>query len=236
MNSVFNFRQFSIHHDQCAMKVGTDAVLLGAYARVQQAKSALDIGTGSGVIAIMIAQRCDAIIDAVESHEPSALQATLNAASCPWSTRVRIIQSRFQDFWHKSNNKYDLIICNPPFFPDHLRSPDHARNLTRHNVDLSFNELINGAYQLLQPEGDWWLILPHSESDKFLNIAAIQGFSLKHELLIHPKAGKKPHRRIIGLGLEKKKPVSRASLTIRNTDESFTNEYIATTRDFYISF
>jgi tRNA1Val (adenine37-N6)-methyltransferase len=234
MNPVFRFRQFSINHDRCSMKVGTDGVLLGAYTDVSNATEILDIGTGSGVIAIMLAQRCNARITGVELDEPSAGQAVQNAAACPWHDRVAIVHTRFQDYYPLHGGEYDLVVCNPPFFPLHLKSPDHARNLARHSIGLDHDELIKGARDVLKPSGAWWLILPYSEADRFQETAKAEGFHLLHEMIIIPKTGKKAHRKILSLGVENMMKATRSTLTIRNTDDSYTEEYIDLARDFYL--
>jgi len=216
------------------MKVGTDAVLLGAYADVLQATRILDIGTGCGVIAIMLAQRSAAIIEGVEIDEASAEQAGYNVSLCPWPGRITITHASFQDHCLKHHGSFDLVISNPPFFSNSLKSPGQNRNLARHTK--GYEELVRCAKQALSPSGKWWLILPFNESDKFIVNARQEGFHLHHRLDIFPKAGKKAHRNILSLGREEQAPFSTASLTIRDQDGSFTEEYKKLTCEFYLNF
>jgi tRNA1Val (adenine37-N6)-methyltransferase len=236
MNPVFRFKQFSIKHDRCAMKVGTDGVLLGALTDVHHASSILDIGTGSGVIAIMLAQRCGAKIEGIEVDEASAVQARQNAASSPWHERITIKHKSFQEYFPNNHKRFDVVVCNPPFFPAHLKSPDHSRNVVRHDVSLNYPELITGVRQVMKPSGKWWLILPFTETARFLTIAKDEGFYLIHEHIIFPKAGKRPHRKIISLITENPGPSARSILTIRSTDNNYTEEYKKLTRPYYIAF
>jgi tRNA1Val (adenine37-N6)-methyltransferase len=236
MNNVFHFKHFSIHHGRTIMKVGTDGVLLGAYVDVTNVKNILDIGTGSGLIAIMFAQRCNAKITGIEIDKNSAEEAKENISQCPWHDRILIRNISFQEFILENAEMFDLIVCNPPFFSGHLRSPDENRNLVRHNIQLNYNELLKGAKQLLSPEGIFWLIIPCSETAGFIEIAGSEGFHLIHQLNVIPKEGKKAHRNIIAIGKKNNESFSRAELTIRNHDDSFTNEYKNLTGSFYLNF
>ena len=126
-NDYFKFKQFTIHQDKCAMKVGTDGVLLGAWAECANAKGILDIGTGTGLIALMIAQRSNAKIDAVEIDETASKQAKENIKKSLWNDRIEILNISFQDFSKSTNEKYDLIVSNPPYFQNSLYAPDEKR-------------------------------------------------------------------------------------------------------------
>jgi tRNA1Val (adenine37-N6)-methyltransferase len=235
MNPLFRFRQFAVRHDLCAMKVGTDGVLLGACAEVQDASAILDVGTGSGVIAIMLAQRCHAVIEGVEIDEASARQAAGNAASCPWHDRINIVQSSFQEYSSLNPCRFDVVVCNSPFFTAHLKSPDEARNLVRHAVSLDYRELAGGVRKVLRPSGKWWLILPVSETERFLAIAGEEGFRVNHTRVIFPKEGKQPHRMILSMGAYVPEAVTRRELTIRNAEGEFSEEYKKLTGDFYLA-
>jgi tRNA1Val (adenine37-N6)-methyltransferase len=235
MDPVFRFKQFSIRHDHCIMKVGTDGVLLGAYAGVINSEKILDIGTGSGLIAIMLAQRSNAMVEGIEIDGPSARQAMQNAASCLWHDRIMITHTSFQGYYQHHRNEFDIVVCNPPFFPDHLKSKNENRNLARHSVSLNFSELAHGIRLVMKPAGACWLILPCSETGRFLETARNEGLFLIHELNIFPKEGKMPHRKIISLGSENIQPPTVASLIIRNSDDHYTGEYKKLTRSFYLA-
>ena len=142
-HTPFRFKQFSVNHDRCAMKVGTDAVLLGSISGSGNPKSILEIGVGTGVVSLMLAQRFpEARITGVEIDREAWEQASENARQSPWKDRIDFVHMSFQDFCLKQGQKYDLIVSNPPFFPNHLKSPDPKRNLALHNDTLSFGELV----------------------------------------------------------------------------------------------
>lgn len=163
---MFSFKQFSIRQDRTAMKVGTDGVLLGAWVNLNGAESEiLDIGTGTSLIALMMAQRCEANVDAVEIDESSASQAVENIAASPWSDRVEVYCTAIQEF--RPTKKYDLIVSNPPYFCNSLLSPNAERNNARHTTSLSFNDLIESVMRLLTQEGRFALILPINEFQLF---------------------------------------------------------------------
>ncbi|MGL5464298.1 MAG: tRNA1(Val) (adenine(37)-N6)-methyltransferase, partial [Aeromonas veronii] len=155
----FTFKQFHINHDRCAMKVGTDGILLGAWAPVEQARRVLDIGTGSGLIALMLAQRSrsDCRLDAVELDINAASQARENAAASPWADRVTIIESAIQDY---QAAPYDLVVSNPPYFVAGQSFSDPARALARHTGALDSHALLAACDRLLSPNGQVALVLP----------------------------------------------------------------------------
>ena len=141
-NSFFQFKQFTIQQDQCAMKVGTDGVLLGAWVDLTNKKKCLDVGTGTGLIALMMAQRtAEAHITAVEVDEEAVVQARRNVLNSPWKDRVEMVHCNFLSF--QPNQKFDSIVSNPPYFTNNLISPDKQRTLARHNNHMTYSELIN---------------------------------------------------------------------------------------------
>lgn len=231
----FHFKQFSVNHQHCALKVGTDGVLLGAWVDAEKRTRALDIGTGSGVIALMIAQKSDAVVDAVEIDMHSAGQADINFRNSPWPERLHIFAASFRDFFKKTRINYDLIVCNPPYFVNSLRSPDPGNNLAKHNDNLSFDELIKGVSVLLSENGDFYLILPPAEMKIFRDKAMQASLWVKGELLIKPQPSKTINRMICNFGHKQASPVSH-KLCIRNTDGSYSSEYITLTKDYYVKF
>lgn len=235
-SNIFYFKQFSIKDDRSTMKLGTDAVLLGIAADVRDVKDILEIGTGCGVIALVLAQRSAAQIDAIEVDEESVLQARENAGNSPWKDRIKVIQSKFQDFRPSDNKRYDLIISNPPFFSGTFKSHHKKRNISRHNELLSFDELIEGADKLLNDSGSLWVILPVKESLQFIDIAENKGFYVQYILKIIPKVGKEYNRLIFQLKREETDDIKIETLTHWAADGTFSEEFKGFTREFYIDF
>ena len=174
-NSFFRFRQFTVHQERCAMKVSTDGVLLGAWTQCEGAQRVLDIGTGTGLLALMIAQRCQARIDAVEIDPDACEQAKENFQSSPWSERLQLVAMSFQAFCKTNPEPYELILSNPPYFSNSLRSADEKRNTARHNSTLLPKELITGVEALLKDQGICSLILPFDEGQQLIGQAEAQG-------------------------------------------------------------
>lgn len=232
---TFYFKQFKVEDGCSTMKVGTDAVLLGASVKVENSKNILEIGTGSGVIALILAQRSDALIDAIEIDKESAEQARQNANSCPWSERIEVIQSSLQEFTPTSK-KYDLIVSNPPFFSCSLKSPDKKRNLSRHDEELSYADLIACSSGLLAECGSLWVILPVNESAIFTSLAEKESLFLQFHMIIIPKEGRKAHRCILEFKKSMTGDTEEISLMIMDEGGRHTAEYVELTKDFYIDF
>jgi tRNA1Val (adenine37-N6)-methyltransferase len=175
-NDYFHFKKFSIYQDRCAMKVGTDGVLLGAWVETEYAERILDIGTGTGLIALMLAQRSGAFIDAIEIDEVAAEQARENVAGSPWNNRITIHASSFQKY-ESAGARYDLIVSNPPYFSDFPDATGTSRELARQNSALSLKELFDGICQLLSKTGRFALIFPADSFDCVLGKASKSGLS-----------------------------------------------------------
>lgn len=232
-NSYFSFKEFTIHQDKSAFKVGTDGVLIGASAEVKGAKKILDIGCGTGLIAIMIAQRCDAQIYAIEPDHESYLQACDNAALTRWKNRIRIQHTSLQHFDPEAE-KFDLIVTNPPYFVDSLKSTDLRKSLARHNVSLTAEELLKGVCRLLDSEGLFQLIMPYVEGNIFIATAAEYGLYCNNILKIRPLPDSEIRRLILTFSRLKIKP-AEGFLTIEHgRRHEFTEEYINLTKDFYL--
>lgn len=227
----FTFRQFHIEQDKCAMKVGTDGVLLGSWAK--GGKRILDIGTGTGLIALMMAQRFpDANIDAIEIDENAVIQATENVLRSPFAKQIAVKHCSLQTY-SETKEKYDSIICNPPYFVDSLKNNDNNRTVARHTDTLPFNELIKCAYQLLTPNGHFSLVLP-VESYRILEPEAIlNGFSVIKKVLVKTTPSKQPKRILVELG---KVPDEYFSTTeyLQDGAGNKSEWYKEITKDFYL--
>jgi tRNA1Val (adenine37-N6)-methyltransferase len=218
------------------MKVGTDATLLGAWAEIKNAVRILDIGTGSGVIAVMLAQRSNAQIDAIDIHEPSCKDAGLNFRRCSWSSRLHCFHSSFENFINTTVKKYDLIVSNPPFHRNSLKSPMDDVNLARHETSLTHKELVSGVKRLLSSSGRFCLILPFSEYQHFIDLSSACGLHCQKESFVIPKAGKPVNRVLVDFGFQKPALATRSYITVRNSSGGFHEEYIYLTKDFYLHF
>jgi tRNA1Val (adenine37-N6)-methyltransferase len=234
-NNYFQFKQFTVKQDQCAMKVGTDGVLLGSWVKTENVKRILDIGTGTGLIALMLAQRSEAVIDALEIDEKSAGQALENIGKSPWKERINIICESFQNH-SKLNFRYDLIVSNPPFFINSLHAPDAIRTTARHDDKLSFNEIIEGVVNLLIPEGKFCLIWPYSDFQLIKTISNEAGLYDNRILYIFPAPDKPIKRVMIEFSFIKKR-LEESDLTIEKYGRNgYSEEYKNLTKDYYLKF
>ena len=236
MSHSFKFKQFEIDHANCTMKVGTDGVLLGSVVRIENANKILDIGTGSGLIALMLSQKSTAEITGIEIDHESAETAKVNGKKSPWQDRLHFIQISFQEYYPKHPSEFDCVVCNPPFFSASLKSPDTLRNIARHDIQLNSEELIAGTKAVLKTSGTAWFIIPLLSVDGFIQISLQHGLHLKTRTDIFPKTGKKAHRSIVSLTQEKSGKIITGSLTIRDSNGNFTEEYCKLTSDFYLFF
>jgi len=234
-NPYFRFKQFAVRQENAAMKVGTDGVLLGAWAHVEASSRILDVGTGTGLIALMLAQRSKAAIDAVEIDEPSYRQALINVENSPWKTRIALFNESFQDFAQRATRQYDLIVSNPPYFIKSLKSPEMKRTAARHTDWLPQDELLKGIEKLLTPDGLFAGIFPYIEGNVFTAKASNYGLFCNKRVVVTGKEKQPPKRLLLEFSSEKKS-FSESELTIRNLDDSFTDEYKHLTKDFYLAF
>ena len=230
---AFRFRQFIIEDDLSTMKTGTDAILLGAWAEPGNAKSILEIGTGCGVISLMLAQKSEASITAIDIDPESIVQAKANFMNSPWPDRIKGMRISLQEFASITEKKYNLILTNPPFFIGSLKSPDERKNRAKHSPDLNHQELINGVKHLLDPDGSFLLILPATENQKFSTLAVASGLFLQQELKIRPKAGFPVNRILSRFGFQKVIQPKMKELVIRSSDNSFTRNYIEFTKEYH---
>ena len=234
-NNYFSFKQFTINQEKSAFKVGTDSVLLGASADVAGVRRILDIGAGTGVISIMLAQRCDADIVAIEPDSESYLQSSDNVAHCPWQSRIRVENTDLLSFAMDSG-KFDLIITNPPYFNDSIRNPDPRKSAARHTDTLNSGEILAGVRKLLDENGKLQLILPYVEGNIFIAEAPEYGLYCNSILKIKPTLAGEIRRLILTFSRERHNVTERYLTIEHGRRHEFTEEYMSLTKDFYLKF
>jgi tRNA1Val (adenine37-N6)-methyltransferase len=234
-NSTFSFKQFTIRQDHCAMKVGTDGVLLGAWVNLSNAMKILDVGTGTGLIAIMMAQRSNAQIDAVEIDENAFAQAKENVNFCPWSDRVRVYHDTFQHFANITSTRYDFIVSNPPYFRNSLKPPMKPRSYARHDIQLTYESLLFNAAGILALKGRLSVIIPAFETEHLITTAYIKGLFPSKLTKVSSVAGKDYSRCLVEFSLERTRLTIQDTLVIREKGlKEYTGEYKALTKDYYL--
>ncbi|RUT73412.1 tRNA1(Val) (adenine(37)-N6)-methyltransferase [Ancylomarina longa] len=237
-NQYFEFKQFRIEQEKAAMKVGTDGVLLGAWVDLDKANSILDVGTGTGLIAIMLAQRTfgKVRIDAVEIDLAAYQQAVDNFNNCSWSSHIEAKHIDFQNFCKNDHEKYDLIISNPPYFRNGLNSKDSSRTKARNADHLPLDELILGAKRLLNSSGILAVILPVDEACLFEKLAGVDGFYLKRKFAVLPNPGKSAKRILLEFCLTNVELVFSEIIVENGQRHVYSPEYRSLTKDFYLNF
>ncbi|MBK8349199.1 MAG: methyltransferase [Saprospiraceae bacterium] len=236
-DNSFRFKKFVIQQDDCTMKVNTDGVLLGAWSDISTKKNVLDIGTGTGVIAIMVAQKNEEIIaHGLEIDEIAYKQARLNMEQSPFSQRLEAIYDSLQNFCEITTHKYDLIISNPPFFSGGTFSLNENKKNVRHTIKLSHTDLLRSVKKLLTPDGHFDLILPYIEGLRFIEMAELYDFTPVKITEVYAKAQKPIERLLIRLGNKHNLSTQRDTLIIHNSDLSndYTEEFKSLTQSFYL--
>ena len=233
-NPYFKFKQFTIYHDKCAMKVGTDGVLLGAWTNVGDSTSLLDIGCGSGLIALMLAQRCnrESIVEAIDMDADAVMQAQINAEKSPFNN-VNIHHYSLQDFVEKTTKRYDCIVSNPPFFISSLKSPIAQRSLARHNDYLSAEDLLLLSKSLLSEQGKLSIIYPHQEKEYLLKLAEQHNLNPIHITNVYPTPKSLPKRILLELSTQYR-VAQETDIVIEKERHIYTNEFKRLTEDFYL--
>ncbi len=236
-NAVFEFKKFSIKQDRCAMKVGTDAVLIGSWVDVSGSSKILDIGTGTGIIAMMLAQRTKAAITALEIDKNSYEQALDNVNASLFKNQIEVINQSFQEYCKNNNEKFDLIVTNPPYFVDSLKSNDSYRSIARHADVLPFSDLVEGVTKCLALNGRFCVILPRKEAILFRSIAEQKGLQLSKLFRVKSNPGKEEEIRQIMQFEFKPSGFSEETFSIR---DEVTNEYSASykalTKEYHLNF
>jgi tRNA1Val (adenine37-N6)-methyltransferase len=236
-NTTFAFKQFVIKQDKCAMKVSTDAVLLGAWVIPNGSQSILDIGTGTGVIALMLAQKSNAHIQAIDIDKDAVSQARINFEESIFRSKIEVNQQAFQDFVKTTDQKFDLVVTNPPYFVDSLKSTDSIRSSARHADVLPFGDLIDGVKKIMNPKGKFCLILPKKEAVKFRELAETRGFHLSKLLRVRTRLDKEEEKRHIMQFEFRPTEFSESTLVIEaDQAHHYTEEYKNLTKDYYLHF
>jgi tRNA1Val (adenine37-N6)-methyltransferase len=235
MSKPFQFKEFSIDQDRCAMKIGTDGVLLGAWTSIEDPYSILDIGAGTGILALMLAQRSDAEqIDALEIDEDAYEQCVDNFENSPWADRLFCFHAALDEFVEEmKDEKYDLIISNPPFYTEDYKSGDTARNMARFAEALPFEELIKFASELLSDEGSFAVIIPYSEEECFLKLSEQVNLFPNRITRVRGTESTPLKRSLLQLSFTEK-PFSFNELILEESRHQYTKDYQKMVTPFYL--
>lgn len=229
---VFRFKQFEVKHEQSAMKVGTDALLLGAMVHAENAGKCLDVGAGCGVISLMLAQRYPSLqIDAIELDTPSSEECANNFMNSPWNNQLTSIQGDFLTY--VPHQQYDLIVSNPPFYTNGLLSIDHRKSSAKHNASMPFSDFFEKVKALLSSDGQCWVILSSSDVNAVEKLAQNEGLHPSIRCWIFGRPGKK-NRCVLVFIKELVQPIER-EFVVRNENGSYTKAYRELTKDFHFN-
>ena len=242
----FKFKQFEVRHDKCGMKVGTDGVMLGAWAVPSPSASdlrVLDVGTGSGLIALMLAQRFEsASVTAIDIDQAAVEQARDNVAASPFSSRIEVVQCDFRSFSCSAQEYflcptqeqgYDLVVSNPPFYVEDTFCPDSRKNAAKHASSLPFRQLISGAVRVMGKGGILSVIVPYSVANDFIGLAALSELYLQRRCDVRSSM-RKPFKRSLLSFSSVVGTTEQTELTLRDADNQYTEAYRSLTREFYL--
>lgn len=230
-NSYFEFKRFTIHHERCAMKVGTDGVLLGAWSNISHCRNILDIGCGSGLVSIMAAQRSSAKVTGVDIDSLAAEQAAENAKNCDWSDRIDIVKEDINVY--NVEEKFDAMLCNPPFFSNSLKCPTLQRTTARHDDTLLCGDLMKFATENLTDDGTLSVVIPYDLLQKWCDEALFKGLSTSRVTAVKTLPHKQPKRVLVEFS---KKVCNRSvdsTLVLEDTPGVYSDAAKAMLKDFY---
>lgn len=232
MLEPFQFKQFSVQHHRSTMPVGTDAVLLGAWANITGSERILDAGCGCGIISLMAAQRSNAFVVGIDIHEPSIYEAWENARNSPWAQRISFVLTPLH--LHQPVNKYNHILSNPPYFRQSLLPINPLRRMARHSGDLSLEALMHHGHRMLCEDGSISMIMPRSSLNELLRTAGGEGYQITRLTHIVGRQGKTSERVLIEITTRQGVPYAETHLIMRNSDGEPTSEYKAMVDSFYL--
>ena len=232
--TIFAFKEFAVRQDKCPMKISTDSVLIGAWPKVEKAKTILDVGTGTGVIALMLAQRSNAEVDAIDIDDKAHLQAKENFAESKWKHRMKAHHSSLQDF--SAKKKYDIIVSNPPFFPCPSTHKEKEGAHAKYTHKLSFTDLAGNVIRLLSSKGSFYVIFPIHEGAFFTNEAEKKNLFLTNYTWVKTTSRKKFPKRILMKFEFSKKNIEDDKLLVIQSDNNYTEEYKTLTSEYYLHF
>lgn len=234
---IFRFKQFTVHQEYASFKVTTDSVLLGAWAAIDDAVNILDIGTGTGLLALMTAQRSHASIMAIEPDRNSFMQAGINITASPWPERITLLNTTIQNYEPAGNLLFEAIITNPPYFVNSLLNPDEGRAWTRHAITMTYTDLLEAAERLLAPAGILHLVLPVVEATRFVELARDYNLYLIKRMLVRPTPGVPPSRTLMSLQRGIPERYEESEIVIEKGGRHlYSDEYVSLTKDFYLKF
>lgn len=235
MSKPFKFKNFTVNQDQCAMKIGTDSVLLGAWTPLNNNPfSILDIGAGTGVLSLMLAQRSNAeVIDAIEIDENAYEQCVDNFEASPWGDRLFCYHSDLQEFTEEIEDKYDLIISNPPFYAEDFKTESAQRDLARFQDAMPFEHLVVSAAHLLDKNGVFSVVIPFNEEQRFIDLASKVGLFPKQLLHVKGNPTSEVKRSLISFSFHESE-IKKEELIIETQRHQYTEDYINLTKDFYL--
>lgn len=234
-NHPFTFKNFTINQDQCAMKIGTDGVLLGAWASIEKEPFAtLDIGAGTGILSLMLAQRCQAeVIDALEIDEKAYEQCVDNFEASPWRDRLFCYHADLAEFTEEIEDQYDLIVCNPPFYSEDYKTENRSRDLARFQDAMPFEHLIESVSKLLMEDGVFCTIIPFKEEEKFIALASAVNLKVNKRTRVKGSVNSEIKRTLLEMSFRESR-INTTELVIENARHDYTEDYMNLTKAFYL--
>lgn len=233
---IFHFKQFSVKQEKSAMKISTDSVLLGAWTPVENPQNILDIGAGTGILSLMLAQRTkQSLIRAVEVEPEAFQECCYNFEKSIWKIRLKAYLSDIERYTKEDKNKYDLIISNPPYFTETMFSEQYQRNLARFTQSLPFEELLSCVANLLSETGLFSVIIPYNKEHKFTDLAKKHNLFLQKITHVRGNIHSEIKRSLLLFSFTESSDISTSELVIEKQRHVYTDEYIELTKDFYLN-
>ena len=237
-NSYFQFKQFIIHQDRSAMKVTTDSCLFGAWvaeeagSQQSEAGNVLDIGTGTGLLSLMLAQKNNSLITSVEIDKDAFLQASENITVSPWKDRIKIFHADIREF--SSPVLYDIIVSNSPFYENEWPSGNSKRNTAHHSSELSFEDLVAIISAMLKPKGKFYLLLPYKRNEEIMKLLDLREMTVTQNILVRQSYDHNYFRFMIEGSFEKSANTLTKEIAIKNKSNEYTKEFTALLKDYYL--